>query len=291
MTKAKKGLRLIDAPIYRYWQALFLSFFSSKLYIDVYKRWRGCGILYLFLIFSIALIPFSLRTILAFNQFYDEQLIYPILSLPTLNIEDGKVVFHKHMPYLIKNPKGEVVAIIDTTGVVKTINNKKYPHLVWFIAEDEVSFKTPNTDAYFNTSTFKISKVYTQSLKDQIDQVFNAKESFKPASILWLKYITDIMIYPVFLSLFFGTFVVFMLFFSFFGQLLSIIVFKFRLTYREACRLYMVASTPQLTLFFLLLCLHYKFPYSGIVFMSIAAVYFSYAVLAVKRDSQHMVLK
>ena len=292
MTKANKGLRLIDAPVYRYWQALFLSFYSSKLYLDVYKRWRGVGVVYLFLLFSIALIPFALRIILSFNQYFDEQLIYPIESLPTLNIEEGKVVVHQHMPYRIRNPKGELVAIVDTTGAIKSINNKKYPYLSLLITEDTIYFKSPNPEPYFHTpSSVMFNKVHSQSVKDQIDQVFDVKESLKLASILWFKRLTDLMIYPLILSVFLGVFSVFILFFSFFGQLLSIIVFKFKLTFRQACRIYIVSSTPQIWLFCILQALNYKLPYGGIVLMSMAAVYFSYAVIIIRRDSQNMVLR
>ena len=42
--KIKNKLKLIDAPVYRYWDALYMSFYSRRLYVDVGKRWRGLGI-------------------------------------------------------------------------------------------------------------------------------------------------------------------------------------------------------------------------------------------------------
>lgn len=50
MSEQNKVLRKVDAPFYNYWQAIVLSFFSSRLYVDVGKRWKGLGFRYLLLI-------------------------------------------------------------------------------------------------------------------------------------------------------------------------------------------------------------------------------------------------
>jgi hypothetical protein len=289
MKKSKKGLRLINAPVYRYWQALLMAFYSSSLYLDVYKRWRGFGVLYLFLLFSIAVLPLSIAFILKFNHYFESELVFPMQSLPILKIEDGKVVLDKPMPYLIKNPKGEVVSIVDTTGVVKSMT-KKYPYLSLLVTQNMIYFRTPEFPFFPHQPDVQTTQnVYSQSVANQIDQVFDAKESLKPKLLLRLKYMADLLMYPILLSVFFGMFLVPILFFSFFGQLLSTIVFKYQLTFKQACRLYIVASTPQLFLFFILLGTGVSVPYSAILFMSISAAYFSYAVMAVRKDSRQMV--
>lgn len=289
MKKSKQGLRLINAPVYRYWQALFMAFYSNTLYLDVYKRWRGFGILYLFLLFSIAVLPLSIAFILKFNHYFETELVFPMQSLPILKIEDGKVVLDKPMPYLIKNPKGEVVSIVDTTGVVKSMT-KKYPDLTLLVTQNMIYFRTPELPFFPHQPDVQTTQnVFSQSVANQIDQVFDAKESLKPNLLLRLKYMADILMYPILLSVFFGMFLIPILFFSFFGQLLSTIVFKYQLTFKQACRLYIVASTPQLFLFFILLCTGISVPYSAIFFMSISAAYFCYAVMAVRQDSRQMV--
>ncbi len=47
VSKIKNKLKPIDAPAYGYWKALYMSFYSTRLYVDVGKRWRGIGLLYL----------------------------------------------------------------------------------------------------------------------------------------------------------------------------------------------------------------------------------------------------
>ena len=75
MIKKKQTLRPLDAPIYNYWQALYRSFYSGRLYIDVIKRWRGFGALYLLLAISLASIPLSLRIMVDFNHYFEKKMI------------------------------------------------------------------------------------------------------------------------------------------------------------------------------------------------------------------------
>ena len=65
--KADKALKDIGSPCYRYWQALYLSFYCGRLYVDIGKRWKGLGIGYLFLLVCFAIIPLNLRIV--FDKF------------------------------------------------------------------------------------------------------------------------------------------------------------------------------------------------------------------------------
>ena len=76
---------------------------------------------------------------------------------------------------------------------------------------------------------------------------------------------------------------------AFIGQLFAIIVFKFRLTFKNACRLFLVASTAQVFLFFITLTTNTVFPGIGFFYMIILALYFNYVILIVRRESNKMV--
>src|SRR5476651_2545843 len=61
VAKEKNKLKLIDAPVYGYWKALYMSFYSRRLYVDIGKRWHGFGLVYLLLAIAVLSLPFALR--------------------------------------------------------------------------------------------------------------------------------------------------------------------------------------------------------------------------------------
>ncbi|WP_238584019.1 DUF1189 family protein, partial [Legionella drozanskii] len=95
----------------QYSKALYASFYSSVLYADVVKRWHGLGMGHLLFLIILGVIPLSGRVIVAFNHFFNEEILFPIQALPLLTIQNGEVTYKQPMPYLIKNNKKEVVSI------------------------------------------------------------------------------------------------------------------------------------------------------------------------------------
>ena len=72
--KKQHQIKLIETPVYSYWSALYMSMFSSRLYVDVCKRWRGFGLLYFFLFTSLAAIPVSIQLIHDFSKSYKNEI-------------------------------------------------------------------------------------------------------------------------------------------------------------------------------------------------------------------------
>ena len=289
MKNKKQTIRIIDAPMYRYWQALYMAFYSSRLYVDVAKRWRGYGVLYLLLVLVIALIPLSARIIFEFDRYFNEQMILPLEALPPLYVQNGEVAFDKPMPYLIKNKTGDIVAIIDTTGAVKKINST-YPKLNFLITKDTLYFRPPKSQIFaLNTTPTSGDDVYAQPLGKGSNEVFVAKDWVRSSGLLNLKLMTEILVYPVMTMFVFGLYTIFMLTLAFIGQLFALIVFKFPITFKDACRLFLVASTAQVFVFFVLLAANVVFAGIGILYVALIAVYFNYAVFSVKRESKKMV--
>lgn len=125
--KAKKkdpvtfGLRQCNH--YSYLQALWMSFFSDKLYVDVVKRWRGWGACYLlFASFWIA-VPVVCSVFYSLEQSYLNILSPALDKLPVLEFNKGKLSLpaqknlqkdqvwtgyspQDHQPVIIIDPKG-----------------------------------------------------------------------------------------------------------------------------------------------------------------------------------------
>ncbi|MBA3537470.1 MAG: DUF1189 family protein [Tatlockia sp.] len=290
MTKKGKQLSDIDKPIYRYWQALYQSFFNPQVYVDVAKRWRGLGINYLLLVIFIFSIPFAIRFILEFNQFFQDKMVQPISALPTLYIQNGKVSLDKPMPFIIKNKQGQVAAIVDTTGVVKTMDGK-YPELAILITQDRLFLRLPTSNFFFSPketpNTANNIQVYPFS--DKANSVFIGKEWVKTSGIQNLKLFFGILIYPTMALVAFGAFLVFILAIALMAQFIARLFFKISITYKQACRLLIVSLTPFMLVFWTLLAFGtisgtYTFFLPLLMF-----TYFCYAVLALKRESHKLV--
>lgn len=290
MVESKKALRDVDAPLFNYFQALYYSFFSKKLYVDVGKRWRGFGFKYLFLLTCIATIPFSVRVIADFKHFYEEQVVAPLLKLPPITIQNGKVSLDKPMPYLIKNNDGQIVTIVDTTGKIKTITNE-YPDLTTLITQDEFIYRVPSPTLFFSNNVETSPRpIYKQKLNDNINQVFDGKAWVSSSGILNLKYLSEAIIYPMIVCLFFSVYLVLILVFGLMGQFVSKLFFNFSLRYKQAVRLLTVSITPQLFLLLFTLAFSAAFPGLGIVLLLLFAGYFSFSILALKKESQTLVV-
>ena len=289
MRKVKKDLQQVDAPIYRYWQALYMSFYRSRLYVDVAKRWRGIGILYLLLIISLASIPLSLRVMFDFNAYFNEQIISPIEHLPPLYVQNGETSFDKKMPYFIKNKTGDIVAIIDTTGTVTAITSE-YPHLTVLITKDKLFFRPPKFQLFYNKSMEATGdSIYAQSLSKNSNEVFVGKDWIKSSGISKLKFMAEALVYPAMTSFIFVLYLIFMLVLGFLGQLLAWMIFNVKLTLKAAFRLFIVAATPQIFLFYLLMLTSIVFPGAGILYIALVVAYFSFAILSVRKESKGMV--
>mgnify|MGYP000744652103 CR=1 FL=1 len=171
-------LKSVDTPSYSYWSALYLSFYSQHLYVDVGKRWRGIAFFYLLLAIAICSIPFVIRMNLSFNDAFKEQLIKPLEEIPVFYIQDGHVVFDKPMPYLVKDNRGQVVAIVDTTGKINDFS--KYPSLTILVNKDKISLKEVLNILEESKETITLNKKLTEQseeLQKLSDDLRNANEN------------------------------------------------------------------------------------------------------------------
>lgn len=289
MSRKKNTLQQIDDPHYRYWQALYLSFYESRLYVDVVKRWTGLGLIYLLLLVSIATAPFAIRLAVDFKRFFVEKLLLPIQKMPLLIIQNGRVLFDRPMPYLIKNTKGVVVGAVDTTGVI-TPQNQKYPELSVLITGTQLIYWAPSLSLFFVKDDEQPKTAPSvQTFSPNMTEVFDSSRWLETSGIRKIQYLSLAIIYPLLVAMLFATFAVFLVTFALMAQLIASMFFKAQLRFAQSCRLLAVASTAPIIIFMLALVTNWAFLGIGVVLIAILAGYFCFGVMAVRRESNKMV--
>lgn len=293
MTKKQAtSLRPIDAPHYRYWQALYHSFFNPRLYIDVGKRWKGFGILYLLLVMIIGIVPLYWKTVTNMNRTFQEDIVTPLQKLPILYIQNGNVSVNVAMPYFIKNDKNQVVAIVDTTGKINQLENKQYPKLSFLIMKNKFMFRPPSMNFDFTKNNFNLPEaaVTTRDLPQNLNQVFNSKEWIASSKLNIMNKFMGIILYPSLVLVIFSLYLVLLLALALLAQFVAKILIKVNLSYLESFRVLMVSATPQIAITMICASFNLIFEDFGFFSMIVLAVYFSFAAIAIKRASKKMVL-
>lgn len=280
--------RRMDAPVYSYWKALYMAFYSRQLYVDVGTRWKGVGFFYVWLMIAVVSIPLSARFIIEFNQFVNEQIVAPLKKIPPLELQQGEIVFNEPMPYFVKSNTGAVVAMIDTrtNGVGMT---GTFPELMLLVTKDKFYFRPP-TVHMFSSMTDKPegNKPIVQIPDQNTSNILILSEWLESSGILNLKWFMAALIYPLVISFCFGLFYFLFFIFAMLAQAFSWLILRFKITFTESLRVLIVASTVQLSVLFMFLSADLIFP--GLVFICVAlcALYFSFAVLSIKRERSRM---
>ncbi len=277
-------------PAYRSWQALYLSFFSPKLYVDVAKRWSGYGFFYFFLMICLLVIPAYVRIAMDFNHYFEEQVMNPIKAIPPITIRDKQFVVDKPMPYVIKNQEGKTLVIIDTTGKINTITNH-YPDLMILITKNKIDLRLPKLKISMFGTIPIAGDVQSLTLSaENNNEAFSGQEWIEKSHLGFLKWLCIFSMYPAFVFFPLGLFFLLMVAFVFLARVFAHVIFNMTLNFQVASRLLMVASTPVFTALFIAIATNKTIIGGNLIYVAILAVYFSYAILVVKRDRKKMVL-
>ncbi|MFA6291054.1 MAG: DUF1189 family protein [Victivallales bacterium] len=93
------------------------SFFSTALYRDVCRNWRGTCLLYLFLLLTLCWIPYVVKLHLGLSNFVLNEAPKVVSQLPKMTVNKGELTVDATQPYNIADPvTGKILVIIDTTG-------------------------------------------------------------------------------------------------------------------------------------------------------------------------------
>ena len=105
-------------------QPLLLSFFSAPLYRDVARNWKGLCYPYLFLLLALSWIPSTIRVAQSISGTTRNEISAFTSQIPDIQINNGSVSVNVPEPHVITEPKtGDVIAIIDTTGQVTSLDD------------------------------------------------------------------------------------------------------------------------------------------------------------------------
>lgn len=280
----------LDTPHFSYWRALYASFFSSALYVDVGKRWKRFAFGYLLLMIFVISLPLGIRVVFVMNDVLNEEIVSPIRNLPELYLQNGKVSLDKPMPYLIKNEQGAVKAIVDTTGKITGMTTQ-YPDLSILITRDRMLFRMPGDPLAFmlNTQDKSADMIGEYPFPADMNEIFDGKKWLSGGSVFWLKLSMMFLTYPSMVLGLFGVCAVLFLATAFMVQLLAYMFLRFRISYLQAYRLLIVSATPVLALFMLAVAFHLFFTGIGIPLLIIMVLYCGFALISLKRDSYNLV--
>lgn len=293
MKNKKTNLNAIDQRLYTYRQALYLAFYSNRLYIDVAKRWRGFGLSYFFLVIALAVFPFSIKSTLLFHDYLDQQLIQPLQKIPYFEIKQNKLIFDYFMPYVIKNNSGEVLVVFDEERNLTEINYL-YPKWMLFITSDRYYMRSPELPFMrhigHENEDYR-SKQVSMQLFSELGPggVFSGKTLVEQVGFAKMKWYFLPVIYCVLTGFLYGLFSILFLFLAILARVTSHAIFKFRISFKNTYRLLMVSSSAAVMVFVLSLSFG-ELPFMGVCLLIGISIYFSYAILSVKRESKQMVI-
>jgi hypothetical protein len=110
---------------------LYMSFYSSDLYQDVGRHWKGVGLGYLFLVMAILQLPMAVKIHLGFSKWVESGASEVVDKIPRITINHGEVSTNVETPYYIPEPQdkasrlsgAQYLAVIDLTGKFKSLED------------------------------------------------------------------------------------------------------------------------------------------------------------------------
>lgn len=290
MHKQKQELRPVDAPLYNYWQALYMAVYSPRLYVDVKKRWKGLGITYCLLLTVLLSIPLSVKYIYSFLEYFHDEITYPFEHMPNLYIQNGEVSIDKPIPYLVKDAKNNVVMVIDNNKNYMDLFDK-YPHLNLIILKNKFYFNSPSAKINFLNTEKKIDRFgYSVDIGKSTNEIFSGSDLSHSNLFSFLKITFSISMIFLCWSVLFSLCVLLNFILSSVCRIISAIVLKYPIHFKDSFRMTLVASTaPLIVIVFFQIMGWYQHGFKGFYYFGAVAIYFSFGIFFVKRESKTMV--
>lgn len=253
---------------YNIFQALYMSFYSKKLYRDIALNWGGKSFLYLLMLLTIISIYFAVSVqkivTIGYESFYTS--VSP--QVPILTIKGGKINTPENRPYFIIDPETKYTyAIIDTTGRYTTIEQAKAPVLV---TQTQIITQTKQNE----TKTYTIPADLQQKIDPQ--QVNGYVHKF--LGFLWILF---------FILCVFGFYIyrlVQAVVYSLIGKLFAMVC-NIPLNYGQILQIAMVAITPDIIISTIQFALGININHELILYFLLAIMYLFYGIIANKTQN------
>lgn len=240
-----------------------LSFFSKELYRDVGLYWKGANFSYLLLLLAICSIPTMIKVHVVFSDFIDNEAPGVIEQVPEITIVNGEVSMKEPQPYYIRVPEdGNTMAIIDTTGTIKSLED---PNAICLLTKNKVMWR----QSKFEIRTYDLSQVENFVLdSDRIMGWLHTAKKFLAIAIYPLAVLGS-YVYRIVQALIYAAI-----------GLLFALLCKVKLSYAALLRLAIVAVTPCIIVSTVLYLAGVRLPYAGLFYLVVALGYLFYGVKA-----------
>jgi len=253
--KIMKKFSIIHIPV--------LSFFSKELYRDVGLYWKGVNFSYLLLLLAICWIPTMIKIHIGFSDFVNNDAPAVVDQVPEITITDGQVSIEEPEPYYIKDPdSGDVIAIVDTTGIIKSLED---PNAICLLTKTNIMWR----QGEFEIRTIDLSEVKNFVLNsERITGWLHTTEKFL-AIIIYPFALLGSYLYRIVQALIYAT-----------VGLLFALWCKVTLSYATLLRLAVVAVTPCVLVKTILGIAGVHLPYAGLIYLVAALAYLFFGVHA-----------
>jgi hypothetical protein len=289
--KKKQQLKAVDSPLFNYWQAFYMSLYSDRLYIDVLKRWSGFGMMYFLLLVTLLSVPVSFLYVGKLAHYIDDNLIYPIENMPLIILQDGQASIDEPMPYFVKSRQGEDIIEIDTTAGVKKFS-KKNKSLILLLTKDSLKLRLPSVLTTPNNKQEFDPQFFNQEYSQNYSEIFSGRRWLNASGLKHTVVYAAVFVYVGIIGILFSIGFLLNLVLSSIGRIISTLVLKYPVSFKESVRLAFIASTGPFTLLVILHCMGLDSrAIGGPWYIALVACYFSFAIISVKRESKFLVWK
>lgn len=249
---------------YSIFQAVYLSFFSRKLYRDVASTWGGKAFLYAFFILALSWIGSIILIQQKISHGYVRYSSSLVEQMPVVTVTAGKVSTPEKKPYVITEPTSkETIIVIDTTGHYQTLAQANTDYLV---TEDAIITKDGDT-----TKITKLPVSLTHVFEPNI-----MNEHIKR----WINYLWIVMLPGLTLISFIGMLIKSIIY-GIIGRVFSAMTGA-GVSFFQCMGLYCVAATPALFVWTVISTSQYYFPHQGLVLFTLVLIYLFFGILANK---------
>lgn len=247
-------------------KAIPLSFFSVRLYQEVYQYWGNLrSFIYLFVLLGICwvFVAFTIIPNLLNPNFLKKEIDHIANQMPTIHFDEGDAFTEQPGPFFIKTNNDNLLVIVDTESAYQRF---KQSSALVLISKNEAFIK------------FGKSQISSYSFPYQWDRSFGPEE-FKQFLYRTRKVITiiSVLLYPVGLFFLYLYQIIQGLIYGIMGLFFSIILQR-KNDYGSSINLSIMAMTPAIVLQTTAILLRTYTPFLFILSLFISVLYLAFAI-------------
>lgn len=248
-------------------QAIYMSFYSKKLYRDVAIHWGGKSFLYLFILLTFICLYYAFATQSVTTVAYESIYTNMAPQVPVIAIKDGKIKTPENRPYFIIDPEDHGnIAVIDTTGQYKTNEQAKS---IILLTETQLIMQKKSGETRIYTVPANTNAVIDPN------EINTAVHKILP--FLWIPF------FVIFLFLLFVYRILQALLYSIIGKIFASI-YSIQITYSQIVQIMLVAITPAIIISVVQHALHLSIPFEFLFYFLLSMGYLFYGIMANKQE-------